>query len=262
METDFSQMKMGKKEAFFSPNSPKMASLILHGNIPPVPASIDYSTRVSNWPMFENQNLGDCTVAAIGHLIQLYTSYTKSQPSVMTKDEIIKTYSAVSGYVPGNPATDNGAVEQNVLNYWLHNGVPVNGVINKIAGFARVNVRKRTELEYAIYWFGGAYLGVALPIAWQTTTNWEKPANLLGNNAPGSWGGHAIPAISYDSNYLTVITWGKKVKMSWAAYEAYCDEAWAVIDPLFVNQQGKCPANNFDWSQLLADMQLIKEGVV
>jgi hypothetical protein len=255
-------MKVGKKKAFFHPNSPKMASLMLPGVMPPPPQSVDYTTRVTSWPMFDNDTLGNCTVAAIGHLIQLYSSYTKPAPLVMSNANIINTYSDVGGYVSGDSSTDNGAVEQDVLNYWMNHGVPVNDIVNKITGFAKINVAKKTELQYALYWFGGAYIGIDLPLAWQSTSNWEMPSNLMGANAPGSWGGHAIPVVAYDQDYLTVITWGEKVQLSWAAYESFVDESWAVVDALWANQQGKCPANNFDWSQLLADMSLIQQGVV
>lgn len=165
---------------------------MLPGAMPPPPQSVDYTTRVTSWPMFDNDTLGNCTVAAIGHLIQLYSSYTKPAPLVMSNANIINTYSDVGGYVSGDSSTDNGAVEQDVLNYWMNHGVPVNDIVNKITGFAKINVAKKTELQYALYWFGGAYIGIDLPLAWQSTSNWEMPSNLMGANAPGSWGGHCF----------------------------------------------------------------------
>ena len=256
-------MKTGKNPAFFHPNAPKMANLILPNKLPPPPATVDYSSRVQNWPMFDNDTLGDCTVAGIGHLIQLFSSYTKPSPMVMTEQEIIQTYSAVGGYVPGDQSTDNGAVESNVLDYWMNNGVSVQGINNKITGFAKINVQNKEELQYAMYWFGGVYLGVQLPLVWQNTeTTWAMPPNLEGNNAPGSWGGHCVCAVAVNPQGITVISWGEKINLSWDAYTTYVDEAWAIIDPVWVNQQGKCPANNFDWSQLLSDMQLVKENKI
>lgn len=257
---DFSKMPLGKKAAFFPPLTPKFASLILPTDtpLPPVPATVDYTTRVATWPMFDNDTLGDCAIATVGHMIQLYTSYTRPTAEIMTIPEIIEFYELAGGYNPANPATDQGCVISDVLRLWNARGVSVGGYMDRISGFIRVDPLVATETKYSLWWFGAVYIGVQLPIAWQTAHSWDLPANLLGDNAPGSWGGHAIPIVAYDADGVTVITWGEKMKMSWAAMHAYCDESWAVISPDFINQQGVTPAN-FDWAYLLASMKRIRE---
>ncbi len=261
--TDFSQMRLGKQTATFHSFVPKFSNLIrpmAEMPLPPTPQEVDYTQRVSNWPMFDNDKIGDCTIASAAHLIQLYTSYTKPSPIIVPQTEINNVYSTVGGWNPADPATDCGAVEYTVLNYWLNTGINTGSYIDKIAGFARVNPMNPTELKYSIWWFGGLYIGVNLPAVWQTTLNWSMPANTTGPNAPGSWGGHAIPVVAYNPEYITVVSWGMLVQMDWQAYQTYCDEAWAVISPDFINQQGYTPAH-FDWPYLLAGMQHIREGI-
>jgi hypothetical protein len=267
---DFSKMRLGKKAPYFHPFTPRFASLIHNMSsavpLPPPPDAIDYTIRVDatpgGWPMMKNDEIGDCAIATIGHLIQLYTSWTKPTPTIISDEGIVTIYSYVSGYQPDNPNTDQGCIIADVLHFWANTGININGYLDKIAGYAKLKVDTAhyNELKYAMWWFGGVYIGVNLPKVWQSTeTTWAMPADLSGDNAPGTWGGHAIPVVAYDPDGITVVTWGQEVKMDWRAYATYCDEAWAVISPDFVNQQGVTPAN-FDWPYLLAAMQHIRES--
>lgn len=264
---EISKMRLGKKAPTFHPFTPKLSNLIhpmASSPLPPEPTAVNYTEKIgiSNWPMFKNDVIGDCTIASVAHLIQLYTSYTKPSPLIVSQQEIELVYSAVSGWNPNDPSTDNGAVEIDVLNYWANTGICVGDHFDKIAGYARVNPHNPAELRYAVWWFGGLYIGVSMPACWQDTPNdWKMPHNLMGANAPGTWGGHAVPVVAYNEDYLTVVSWGSLVKMDWRSYHTYCDEAWAVISPDFVNQQGVTPAH-FDWAYLLAGMQHIREGSV
>src|SRR5215831_17287905 len=44
-------------------------------SLPPPPASCDWSTKDSPaWGMMDNDTLGDCTCAAMGHAIQVWTA--------------------------------------------------------------------------------------------------------------------------------------------------------------------------------------------
>lgn len=264
---DFTKIPLGKKAAAFHPFAPKLANLIhpmAAAPLPPAPPAVDYTQNISPdaWPMYDNDKIGDCTVAAAAHLIQLYTSYTKPNTLLVSQDEVNHVYSEVSGWNPNDPSTDNGAVEANVLNFWMNTGINLAGNLDKIAGYARVNVNNLTELKYAVWWFGGLYIGVGLPAAWQQSPyNWTMPSNLSGANAPGSWGGHAVPVVAYNQDYLTLISWGAVVHMDWQAYQTYADEAWAVISPDFINQQGVTPAH-FDWPFLLSSMNRMREGSI
>jgi hypothetical protein len=42
--------------------------------LPPAPPSVDYGAKVSTWPMYYNDQYGDCTCAAAAHLIQNWTA--------------------------------------------------------------------------------------------------------------------------------------------------------------------------------------------
>ena len=60
------------------------------------------------------------------------------------------------------------------------------------------------------------------------------PGGAVGKAAPNPANGHCIPAVGYDARNLYVITWGEVKPMSWPFYEAYADEAYAVLSRDFI----------------------------
>ena len=72
---------------------------------------------------------------------------------------------------------------------------------------------------------------------------------------PGSWGGHAVNVVAYDDRTLTVVTWGRLQEMTWAFWERYVDESYAIISPDFLDA-GKAP-NGFDLAALRRDLALV-----
>jgi hypothetical protein len=113
------------------------------------------------------------------------------------------------------------------------------------------------HIKASVYIFGGCYIGLALPISAQTQNVWSvPPGSLQGPGAPGSWGGHAVPVVAYDSLGLTVVTWGALKQMTWGFWDAYCDESYGLLSPDWVNAK-KIAANGFNLAQLKADLKAI-----
>ena len=83
------------------------------------PAIVDYGKAVESWPMYDNNSIGDCTIAAVGHQIEVWTANAQGKTSRVATRSVVKRYSEVSGYVPGDPSTDVGATERAVLKNWL-----------------------------------------------------------------------------------------------------------------------------------------------
>jgi hypothetical protein len=102
--------------------------------------------------------------------------------------------------------------------------------------------------------FGGIYIGLELPVTAQDQDVWAVPAGgAKGPGAPGSWGGHAVNVVGYDAHGLTVITWGAKKRMTWAFWDAYCEEAYALLSRDFIRASGKAPSG-FSLAQLQKDL--------
>jgi hypothetical protein len=117
----------------------------------------------------------------------------------------------------------------------------------------------------AVWIFGGCYVGLALPKTAQAQTQNHQPwsvtsAGTTGDGAPGSWGGHAVPVMAYDTRSLTVVTWGALQTMTWGFWAAYCDEAYAILSPDFLKQKGgqTVAPSGFNLAQLQEDLADLK----
>jgi hypothetical protein len=163
---------------------------------------------------------------------------------------IIKAYEDISGYNPGDPSSDHGAVEIDVLNHWRRTGIAA----HRVAAYVKLTPGDHEHVKAAVNLFGGCYIGVLLPKTAQTQEMWDvPPRGPAGDGAPGSWGGHAVPVVGYDEAGLTVVTWGALKAMTWNFWAAYCDEAYAVLSTDFLDN-GKTP-QGFDIATLRTDLQ-------
>ena len=247
---DYAKVRLGKKAARFDPRTLKMAKYLAE---PPLPSSVSW-LKAPNWPMYGNDTLRDCAQAAAGHMIELWQSLASPTATIPTTSQIITAYSGSTGYIPGQPDTDNGTDMLSFLNYWRKTGVAG----NKIAAYVSLTPGNLTELKQAIYLFGAAMIGVALPIAAQGQGEWTVPGcSTWGTGAPGSWGGHCVPVGAYSEAVSplrrnVVVTWGELLTMSDYFYQTYNDEAYAVLDNAWF--MGSVAPNHFDMAALQADL--------
>jgi hypothetical protein len=238
---------LGKLAAVHRPGAMQLAAYLPAERIP-VPSTLDNYSCVNNWGMMANDRLGDCTCAAVGHAVQAWTAMNGHE-IVIPDEEIVKAYSAVSGYDPASGANDNGAVEADVLDYWMNTGF----CGHKLESYAVIETRSRYQMRLAMFLFGDAYTGVALPLSAQEQTIWTA---VHGADAdPGSWGGHAVPLVGYDENTATCITWGAPLKMTWAFQRRYMDEAYAPLSIDWVDEASKQAPNHLLWDELKADLE-------
>jgi len=241
--------KLGKKAARHDARTLLLARYI--ADVAPPPAAIDWTPAAGAYGMMANDRLGDCTIAAAGHLIQTWTGNASGSPVVLPDDDIVSAYSQIAGYNPADPATDCGAVEIDVLNAWRQNGLGAGG--HKIAAFVAVNLRNPLEVQTAISLFGGIYAGALLPTNAQAQVGFVWDVLRNGDDAPGSWGGHAIPIVKYDPTGLWCVTWGKLQKMTQAWFAEYVDEAYALVTPDWIEANGRSPTG-LDLATLTADL--------
>ena len=246
------RVKLGKKAKRIDPRTFKL-SKYLKPRLPQPPAETSYVVDVPSWPMDLNDQIGDCVVAAMAHMIQQWTFYTKgvSGMVVPTDADVLAAYEAISGYVPGDPSTDTGCDMLTALNYWRNTGLAG----HKIAGYVAVDPTNLLEVRQSIWLFGNLFTGLALPVFVEGASDWTVPDGGIFGNAgqPGSWGGHCVPAMAESPETLTCVTWGERLKMSHNFFTDYCDEAYAVLSTDWLNSS-QLARSGFNMAQLRADI--------
>ncbi len=250
---DHSQMKLGKRPQRKDRRTLDLRKYLNLTILPPTPISFSWDDpAITDWGMYGNDTIGDCTCASCAHQIMSWTDDNKKLVTPKEAD-IITAYSAVSGYDPTTGANDNGAVIIDVLNYWRNAGIGG----DKILGYAGILPWMEDHLKKAIYLFGSIRLGAGLPIDAQSQNVWDVSHGTDFNHsgAPGSWGGHDIPVIGYNQEFVKIITWGAVKAVSWRWFIAYVTECYAVISMDFI-LNGQTPAG-FDLALLQNDINLI-----
>ena len=228
----------------------KLAKYIQGFKMPIPPAlPIDVSEGITSWPMYLNDRLGDCACAAPGHMEMIFSKATGPEKDPADQD-ILNLYE-LQGYVPGNPATDQGSSMGNVLSDW-RNG---KWSASSIYAYCQVDMTNDAEVQLALYLFRGLYIGIELPLTAQNQPDvWDVVPDLPDRNQPGSWGGHAVNVVAMDADgALEPITWARRIKMTKAFRLAYNDEGYAVITH-DLKEGSILQDNGFDVEQLEADM--------
>ncbi|HET7880561.1 MAG TPA: hypothetical protein VFL55_06715 [Acetobacteraceae bacterium] len=185
------------------------------------------------FPMDGNDTLGDCTIAALAHAITTYRGLT-GHKDIMPQKDVVKLYMHLTGGV------DSGLNELDVLNYWRKHPV----TRDKILAFASIDPKNHTHIQQAIQLFGGVYLG------FQVQQNCVQDFNAGRPWTPGPLtnDGHAVFAVAYDANGVTVLTWGNIQRATWAWWDECVDEAYAILSPEATTFDG------FDLAQLQQDL--------
>jgi hypothetical protein len=247
---DVSKMKLGKRPAVHDKRTLLLSDYVTNALKPP--PRVDWSMKLTHIGEMLNDQLGICTIAAAGHMIQTWTAANGSQ-IILPDNAILKGYEEACGYNPADPSTDNGGVEVTVLNYLRKTGLGG----HKIYAYVAQEPGNRTHIELAVDLLGGCYLGLELPRSIQGQRVWSvPPGGPVGDGAPGSLGGHAVPAVAYGPAGITVITWGQLLTMTWKFFSVYCSESYGVLSPDWANGTKLAPSG-FDLAALQADLAAI-----
>lgn len=225
----------------------------LAATLPAPPASADWLSPVpvGDWGMLANDRYGDCTCAGVGHkrIGDVYVNQGKIL-KVADKDALA-LYSAVTGFDPNDPNTDQGAVCQDVLDYWRKKGF----LGEKIVAFAKVDLSSPTQVKQAITLFGQVYCGFNFPASAMDQFNagarWDvvKGARIEG--------GHCVTIGAYDATELECVTWGKVQKLTWTFFRKYFDEAWVIVTPDMIDPKTGTDIAGFDLYTLGQDFSAL-----
>jgi len=242
-----STIRLGKLPPKADPRTLRLATYIEKRKLPKIPQAHNLSKRtLQAFPhlgMMANNNLGDCTCAALGHAFQTWTAYG-GKPWRPTDSQVIEAYNRVNGGV------DEGAAMLDVLK--MARSVGIGG--NKIDAFVAIDPMNHDQVRTAHFLFGGLYVGANLPTSAQDQLDKGEWFLTTGNGSePGSWGGHAFNIVNTSKRGLTCVTWGTLQKMTWDWWDRYVDESYAVLEHDYLGDDNRSP-QGFSFEKLKRDL--------
>ncbi len=259
------KLKLGKKAATYDKRDLQFANYRV-GALPPYPVQFGHEKVIppDGWLMLGNgpdnsvssgfEGAGDCVFAGGAHETMMWT-IEGNKPATFTGANAIADYSAVTGYKPSDPSTDQGTDVRVALKYRQKKGlIDANGHRHKIGAYVALEPGNLDHLYEALYLFGAVGIGIQFPGSAMDQFNANKPWSVV--NGAKVEGGHYIPLVARRTN-LECVTWGRIQPMTLQFYQKYCDEAWAILSPEMFGASKK-DSEGFDLAQLKADIKALK----
>jgi hypothetical protein len=233
--------------------------------LPSRPTRWGHGFTFSDWLMLANgpddsyapgfSGCGDCVIAGGEHETMVWNKIWESVIVNFDGKTAVADYSAITGYNPNDPTTDNGTDPRQAYSYRRSTGlIDSNGQHHMIYAYAALTTGDWNELLEATYLFGAAGIGFQFPnSAWDQFNN-GQPWDVVTPDG-GIDGGHYVPCVGFGNpaaGDCAVITWGKRQVMTKAFYEQYSDEAYAILSPETI-KSGVGP-HGFNLQQLEADL--------
>ena len=218
--------KLGKATAKRDGRNLMFAALLKPA--PALPPAYDFDLQHPGipTPMFGNDTYGDCVIAGRAHQTLRFEDIEQGSVLMIADKDVLKEYMKETGGV------DSGLVALDSLKQWRSRGWKVGTDKYQIQAFAEVNRSSHDEVRGAIVSDVGIGLGLQLPTSAQAQIQAGQPWDVTTgpDNKPGSWGGHYVYVSGYTPVGPVCVTWGRKQQMTWAWFDMYSDEAYAIFD--------------------------------
>lgn len=263
------RFRLGRRRPAAGARPKCCAKLKDHLQLPLGPAEADYSPLAlpSLHNIFGNADYSDCVVAAYYHKKGIATGNAGSL-FVPTLDQVLADYSAIGGFVAGQPATDQGCDENVAIDYWTKTG---DAAGTKILGSVAIDGCNWSEVQSALYLFEGALTCLELPRAY--TDNMPTGDDFVwgvasdASAAPNPDDGHGVMLAGYGRGpdgtiAARIATWGYLGWMTPEAIANYFIESAGgsfnvcLTPDMLAKAQTKAP-NGVDWTALQAALAAI-----
>lgn len=232
----------------------------LRASLPSAPSTLDLSgpALASLRNVDQNDVLGNCVIAAINHILGVWTGNGGSLYQT-TAAQILAEYSAIGGYVPGDPSTDQGCNMQTALN-WIISNPMADGT--KLTAWLGVDATNVNELRAALWLFENLDFGMALPDAW--INPFPSADGFLWNTAgkadPNN--GHSVMGYGYDATSVKIDSWALFGGLTYDAIAEYAvantgGELYVLLSTdVLIRGQQKAPSG-VAWGDLITDWDSI-----
>ena len=255
-------MKFGRVIPRVTPQHFRLSNYLKAG-LPAAPTSSDFTPKGGSVlrDVLGNDQYGCCVLSGGGHLVGTETGNAGALFPVTTA-EVLAQYTAITGFNPNDPSTDQGTNISDALTYWKTKGT-VNGT--KILGSLSVDPTNKAEVQAAMWLFENLIFGVALPDAYVTPfPNADGFVWDVGTPNPNN--GHCFLGVGHTTAGIMIDTWGLFGTFTYAAIAALCSskdggELYVVLTPDQIAKAATKAPNGVDWSSIIADFDSIGGNV-
>jgi hypothetical protein len=242
-------MKLGKTPARPGAVTFKLVDYLTA--LPKPPTTFGHETLIPTWGMNGNDAVGDCVIASKAHLIEMWNAEA-GRPVVVTTKDSLADYSAITGYDPTDPNSDQGTDMSVAASYFRKTGYRDSaGTRHKIGAYLSITPGNWSEHLQALYLFGAVEIGINFPASAMAQFNAGKEWSY--NSRSKIEGGHCIPLVAHRTpQSLTCVTWGALERMTPRFFTAFNDESLVYLSPEMLTG-GRSP-EGFNLAQLQADL--------
>jgi hypothetical protein len=212
-------VRFGKKEAKRDARNFEFKSLVLRA--PPLPRAYDFDRRYAAvpTPMFGNDLHGDCVIAGRAHQTLRFEYLEQRAVLEIRNEDVLREWHRE------NHDTEDGLAVLDSLKEWRTEGWRVGSRTYTIKAFAELDRKDHDEIRRAIVMQVGVGIGLSLPDSalpmFEEGRRWDVVSGP--DSYPDPFNGHYVYCPAYAED-------GPKHPMTWAFFERYCDEAYAMID--------------------------------
>lgn len=194
--------------------------------LPTPPAVFGHQDLIKSWGMLGNDQVGDCAIAGPDHETMLFNAEA-GKHVVFTTSDALSDYSAITGYDPNDPSSDQGSNVADVAAYRRKVGmIDANGTRHKIAAY--VELERVSQIALAAYLFTAAGIGIQVPETAQEQFQAGQPWTVV--RGAQIVGGHYVPVVGrVENGNFIVVTWGALQEVTPEFLTEYVDEAYAYL---------------------------------
>jgi hypothetical protein len=217
-------------------------------------------SMVKNWGMLGNDEWGDCAIAGPLHQIMFNCAESGTSVNVDT-DAALQNYAEITNFdinagPSGENPTDNGTAIEVMADHWLNTGLlDSDNKRHKIVAFVDLNPGDTRELWTAMYLFGSAGLGFALPDTAQDQTARGEAWDVV--SGAQIEGGHYVPVFNkFSADMNCGVSWGNPQPFTTRFFQTYNNQGVVVLDEeMLINMRS---LDGFDDAQLRDDIQQVQ----
>lgn len=220
--------------------------------LPKPPLTFGHQGLVNPWNMYGNDKYGDCVWAGAGHETLLWNKEVGKLVN-FTDANILASYTAVTGFNPKDPNTDQGTDMELAAKYRRQTGLKdKNGTVHKVGAYLAIETGDVDQIKQAVYLYSAVGIGIQFPGSAMDQFNAGKPWDVV--KGAKIEGGHYVPVVGFDQNYVYVVTWGELQPVTYAFIKKYMDEGIAYLSTEFISKTGKT-LDGFDITALTNDLK-------